>query len=164
MGYSVGMLSASSTLALCLLVGCTAMPALAQGMEPVQVPEKTMAARLQSFDTPALSNPPSKNRCSNAMAVVHIVIDTDGKVTSAEYASGFAEFKDPALDAVRKWSYKPYLVNSQPIVVGTTVSIFYLGDGEAMPMYTPDGNGGVKGGSMIPLPSGCSPGPRIDRR
>jgi hypothetical protein len=98
------------------------------------------------------------------MAVVHVLIDTDGRVTSADFASGFPELKDPALDAVRKWIYKPYLVNGEPVMVDTRASIFYLGDGEAMPMYTPDGKGNVNGGSMIPLPPGCNPGPRIERR
>lgn len=33
-----------------------------------------------------------------------------------------------------------------------------------MPMYVPDGNGGVKGGSIIPLPPGCGPEPQLARQ
>jgi len=136
---------------------------MAQGSKPVAVPEKTMAASLQTYDTPPLPNPTSTNRCSNALAIVRVVVGADGKVSSVEYVSGFPELKDPALATVRRWSYKPYFVDGQAVVVQTQASIFYLGDGESMPMYVPDGKGGTRGGNMIPLPPGCGPGPRIKR-
>jgi hypothetical protein len=134
---------------------------VAQDVKPLAVPEKTMAARLQTYETPSLSKPTSSNRCSNALAVVHVVIDTDGKVSSADYVSGYSALKDPALAAVQRWSYEPYSVEGKTVVVETRASVFYLGDGESIPMYVPDGKGGVKGGNMIPLPPGCGPGPQI---
>ena len=137
---------------------------MAQDTKPFVVPEKTMAARLQTYETPTLSKPTSTNRCSNAMAVVHVVIDTDGKVRSADYVSGYSELKDPALAAVARWSYEPYSVDGKPVVVETRASVFFLGDGESMPMFVPDGKGGVKGGNMIPLAPGCVPGPQIKRQ
>jgi hypothetical protein len=145
------------------LVVCGCRVVVAQETKPLAVPEKTMAARLQTFETPPLSKPPLANRCSNALAVVHVVVDTDGKVTSADFVSGFPELKDPALAAVRRWVYKPYGVDGKPVAVETQASVFYLGDGESMPMYVPDGKGGTRGGNMIPLPPGCGPGPQIKR-
>jgi len=53
---------------------------------------------------PLFRSPGSANRCSNALAVVHVVIDTDGKVRSADFVSGYSEWKDPALAAVARWS------------------------------------------------------------
>jgi len=153
-----------SIVALCLSLGCSAVFAWAQDTEPLAVPEKIMAARLQTYETPALSKPISANRCSNALAVVHVVIDADGKVSSADYLSGYSELKGPALAAVRRWSYKPYSADGIPVVVETHASVLYLGDGEARPMYVPDGKGGAKGGNMIPLPPGCGPGPEIKRQ
>jgi len=122
-----------------------------------------MAAKLQTYETPTLSKPPLASRCSNALAVVRVVVDTDGQVTSAGFVSGFPDLKDPALAAVRRWLYKPYVVDGKPVAVESQASVFYLGDGESMPMYVPDGKGGVKGGTMIPLPPGCGPGPQIKR-
>jgi hypothetical protein len=144
-----------------VLFGC--MCALAQERKPLEVPEKTMAARLQTYETPIVSKPPLANRCSNALAVVRVVVDTDGKVTSADFVSGFPELKDPALAAVRRWLYKPYVIDGKPVAVETQASVFYLGDGESMPMYVPDGKGGTRGGNMIPLPPGCGLGPQIKR-
>jgi TonB family protein len=149
---------------LCLFLCSGAVFALAQDTTPISVPEKTMAAKLQTYATPALSKPAFANRCSSALAIVHVVVDADGTVSSAEYVSGFPELKDPALAAVRRWSYKPYAVNGNPVVVETQASVFYLGDGESMPMYMPDGKGGTKGGNMLPLPPGCGPGPQIKRQ
>jgi hypothetical protein len=137
--------------------------AAAQETKPLTIPEKTMAARLQTYETPPLSEPTSTNLCSSALAIVRVVVDTDGKVSSADYVSGFPELKDPALAAVRRWSYKPYVVEGKPVVVETQASVFYLGDGESMPMYVPDGKGGTKGGNLIPLPPSCGPGPQIKR-
>jgi hypothetical protein len=147
-----------------LFLCCSAVCALARDTKPIAVPEKTMAARLQMYETPVLSKPAMANRCSNALAIVHVVVDVDGKVSSASYVSGFSELKDPALDAVRRWSYKPYTVDGKPVVAETQASVFYLGDGESMPMYVPDGKGGTKGGNVLPLPPGCRPGPQITRQ
>jgi Gram-negative bacterial TonB protein C-terminal len=140
------------------------MSSVAQDTKPIVVPEKTMAARLQTYETPSLSKPTSTNRCSHALAVVHVVVDADGKLSSADYVSGYSELKDPTLAAVRGCSYKPCSVDGKPVVVETQASVFYLGDGESMPMYMPDGKGATKGGNIIPLPSGCGPGPQIKRR
>ena len=136
----------------------------AQETTPVTVPEKAMASRLLSYPTPKLIQPTSSNRCSNAMAIVHAFINEDGTVRSVEYASGYSELKEAALAAVRQWIYKPYQLNGRPVSVDTKVSIFYLGDGSSLPMYTPDGKGGVKGGNMIMLPAGCGSGPQIKRQ
>jgi hypothetical protein len=144
-----------------VVYGC--MIAVAQETKPLAVPEKTMAARLQTYEIPTLSKPPLANRCSNALAVVRVVVDTDGKVTSADFVSGFPELKDPAIATVRRWLYKPYVVDGKPVAVETQASVFYLGDGKSMPMYVPDGKGGTRGGNMIPLPPGCGPGPQIKR-
>jgi hypothetical protein len=158
------MASKFSIITSCLLLCSGALSAAAPDTKPIVVPEKTMAARLQTYETPSLSKPTSTNRCSNALAVVHVVVDADGKVSSADYVSGYSELKDPALAAVRRWSYKPYSVDGKPVVVETRASVFYLGDGESMPMYVPDGKGGTKGGNTIPLPPGCGPGPQIKRQ
>jgi hypothetical protein len=132
-----------------------------QGAKAISVPEKTMAARLLTYATPSLPKPSSTNHCSNALAVVHVVVDVDGKVKSVDFLSGFAELREPALTAVKQWSYKPYMVDGQPVAVETKASIFYLGDGEALPMFVPDGKGGTKGGNALPLPPDCGRGPQI---
>jgi hypothetical protein len=129
---------------------------------PPEIPEKVMAAHL-------LSSPAGKlpegflKRCSNALVMLKITVDESGKIMDEEVTSGYSELKDPSLKAVRQWIYKPYEQNGRAIPVSSRVSLFYLGDGESFPMYSPDGKGGVKGGNMLPLPPGCNTGPTILR-
>jgi TonB family protein len=129
---------------------------------PLEIQERVLAAHL-------LSNPAAKEpdgflkRCSNAMVMLKITVDESGKVIDAEVTSGYDELKGPSLSAVRQWTYSPYQQNGHAVPVSSRVSLFYLGDGESFPMYSPDGKGGVKGGNMLPLPPGCGVGPTIVR-
>jgi TonB family protein len=53
------------------------------------------------------------------------VIGTDGNVENLRVISGPQELQQSALDAVRQWTYKPYLLNGDPVEVETTISIIY---------------------------------------
>ena len=55
--------------------------------------------------------------------VVHTIIARDGTVESAEVVSGPALLQGAALDAVKRWVYKPYLVNGEPVRVDTKVVV-----------------------------------------
>jgi hypothetical protein len=129
---------------------------------PTEIPEKVMAAHLLS--SPAAKLPEGfLKRCSNALVMLKITVDESGKIMDGEVTSGYDELRDPSLKAVRRWTYKPYEQNGRAIPVSSRVSLFYLGDGESFPMYSPDGKGGVKGGNMLPLPPGCNTAPTIVR-
>ena len=96
--------------------------------------------------------------------MLKVTVDDNGKVTDVEATSGYDELKDPSLKVVKQWTYKPFVHKGRAIAVSSRVSIFYLGDGESFPMYSPNGMGGVKGGNMLPLPPGCGTGPTIVRK
>jgi hypothetical protein len=130
--------------------------------KPLEVPEKVMAARLLNHVAPKLPEGFLK-RCSNALVMLKVTIDDSGKIIEQEVTSGYDELKGPSLTAIKQWTYKPYEQNGHAISVRTQISVFYLGDGESFPMYSPDGKDGVKGGNMIPLPPGCGAGPTIVR-
>lgn len=55
--------------------------------------------------------------------VVAFGIDKNGNVLRPTVVSGPAMLQKPVLDAVRKYKYKPYLLNGHAVVVGTTVSV-----------------------------------------
>jgi protein TonB len=55
--------------------------------------------------------------------ILAITIGRDGKVIDAHTLSGPKILRPLALATVRKYRYKPYLLNGTPIEVGTTVSI-----------------------------------------
>ena len=55
--------------------------------------------------------------------VVFIEIGRKGEVLHPKIISGPKMLEQAALDAVRQYKYKPYLLNGTPVVVETTVSI-----------------------------------------
>ena len=54
---------------------------------------------------------------------LHIIVGKDGHIQSLEVISGPDELKAAALDAVKQWIYKPYLLNGQPVAVDSLVLI-----------------------------------------
>jgi protein TonB len=58
-----------------------------------------------------------------ATVVVAILIDKNGDVLLPRVISGPAMLRKPVLDAVRKYKYKPYLLNGKAVEVETTVSV-----------------------------------------
>jgi TonB family protein len=53
------------------------------------------------------------------------VIGKTGEVEQLKVVSGPKELQQSALDAVRQWTYKPFLVNGAPVEVKTTVRVIY---------------------------------------
>lgn len=70
--------------------------------------------------------PPSAKKAKiQGKVVLSSVIGTDGMVEEIRVISGPAELQQSAIDAVRQWTYRPYLLNGQPVEVETTVNIIY---------------------------------------
>lgn len=55
--------------------------------------------------------------------VLHAIIDTDGKVMQLSVISGPEPLAPLAVNAVRQWEYKPYLLNGEPVRVDTTIVV-----------------------------------------
>jgi TonB family protein len=61
--------------------------------------------------------------------VLQATISKAGTIEDLQIVSGPAMLQQAALDAVRQWHYRPYLLNNEPVEVDTTVNvIFTLGD------------------------------------
>jgi hypothetical protein len=148
------------------LLSLLCLPCFAQdGGTPakaVEVPEIVMAKRLSHVVAPELPKG-AIGKCSNALVMLKITVNENGTVGDEEFVSGFSELKESAMTAIKQWTYKPYDQHEKIIAVHTQVSVFYLGDSESFPMYSPDGKGGVKGGNIIPLPPECGSGPAVKR-
>ena len=58
------------------------------------------------------------------------VIGKTGKVEQLKAISGPEELQQSSLDAVRQWTYKPFLLNGAPVEVKTTIDVIYtlMGD------------------------------------
>jgi TonB family protein len=57
--------------------------------------------------------------------VLSAVIGKDGSIRSLRVLSGPDKLQRSSLDAVRQWTYKPFLLNGDPIQVKTTVNVVY---------------------------------------
>ena len=53
------------------------------------------------------------------------VIDTDGTIKELSVVSGPELLQQAALDAVKQWRYRPYLLNGDPVEVGTTINVIF---------------------------------------
>ncbi len=61
----------------------------------------------------------------SATVVVLLVIDKNGNVSCPLVISGPQMLQQTTLDAIRKYKYKPYLLNGDPVAVETTVAMVF---------------------------------------
>jgi protein TonB len=57
--------------------------------------------------------------------VLHVVISKDGAIEDLRVEGGLAMLQQAALDAIRQWRYRPYLLNSAPVAVETTSNVVF---------------------------------------
>ena len=59
--------------------------------------------------------------------LIKAVISTEGKIEQARVMSGSPLLSGAALEAIRQWRYRPYLLNDKPVEVETEITVnFYL--------------------------------------
>jgi TonB family protein len=69
--------------------------------------------------------PDAKKAKIQGKVVLSVVISKAGNVAYVRILSGPQELQQSAIDAVRQWTYKPYLLNGDAVEVKTTVNIIY---------------------------------------
>jgi protein TonB len=57
--------------------------------------------------------------------VLQATISKTGAIENLHVVSGPAMLQQAALDAVKQWKYKPYLLNNEPVEVETTVNVIF---------------------------------------
>jgi TonB family protein len=57
--------------------------------------------------------------------VLHAIISKDGTIEKLNVVSGPDELQGSAVEAVRQWTYRPYLLNGEPTAVETTITVNY---------------------------------------
>ncbi len=91
---------------------------------PRTVPGKEMVQYVLNKVPPKYPEDAKKSRIQGTV-VLNAVIGKDGSVEKLMVVSGPKELQQSALDAVRQWSYKPYLINGQPVEIKTTIKVIY---------------------------------------
>jgi protein TonB len=65
--------------------------------------------------------------------VLAATISTSGSIQNLRVVSGSPMLRQAAIDAVKNWRYRPYLLNNQPVEVETTIDvIFSLGNRQGL--------------------------------
>jgi TonB family protein len=68
-----------------------------------------------------------RNDDRDVRGVVKLCLSPDGGVASAtmQRSTGYAEYDQTILSAVRRWRYRPYMVNNTPVAACSTVTFLY---------------------------------------
>jgi len=59
------------------------------------------------------------------IVVLQAVISKDGTIESLQVLEGPPLLQQAALDAVKTWKYRPYLLNGKAVAVGTTINVVF---------------------------------------
>jgi TonB family protein len=109
-----------------ILLLALAMSVTAQTPPPQRVASAEAESHLIQKITPAVP-PLAKMAKIGGTVKLHIVISPAGDVTSVNVISGHPMLVQAAIDAVRKWKYKPFMQNGAAIAVTTEVGVDFPG-------------------------------------
>ncbi len=57
--------------------------------------------------------------------VLKAIIDREGNIQDLQLMSGHPMLAPAAIEAVKQWRYRPYLLNGQPVEVETTITVIF---------------------------------------
>lgn len=120
-GKTLGFVLATMALAMCASVtsGQQSAPKKA-----VRISGGVMAGQLVTKVQPAYPAD-AKAAGVSGMVVLHVIVGKDGTVENLQVISGPEMLQKSAMDAVTQWTYKPYLLNGEPVQVDTTVTVMF---------------------------------------
>ena len=103
-----------------MIGGNKPMDAAGAAIEPVQVAEP--AERALSTDNPSPAYPITA-KGQQGTVILQVLIGRDGSVQDAKFMQGSLVFARNAIEAVRRWKFKPYLLNGRPVSVQTQMTV-----------------------------------------
>jgi protein TonB len=59
------------------------------------------------------------------VVLLEATIGTDGSIENLHVVSGHPMLVTAAVEAVKQWKYRPYLLNGQPVEVQTQVQVLF---------------------------------------
>jgi periplasmic protein TonB len=102
--------------------GNKAPEAAMQAIEPVVVPEATERALLT--DQPTVDFP-ANSTGQAATVTLQVLVGRDGTVQDAKFMQGSLAFARVAIDGVKRWKFKPYIMNGRPVSIQTPMTISF---------------------------------------
>ena len=124
---ALGLATCASALALGMHVNTSPAAGESNASKPprqLSVPAHVMQENLLNRVIPVYPEAAKKARIQGTV-VLSAVISKNGNVANLLVLSGPDELQQSSIDAVRQWTYKPYLLNGNPVEVKTTVNVVY---------------------------------------
>jgi protein TonB len=109
------------------LSGTRSLPVVAKAPEPTPVKRIRVAARVVEANlihdvAPTYPSEAGRARIQGTVVLL-AVIGKDGSVQDVRVESGLPLLAQAAIDAVKQWRYRPYLVNGEPVEVDSRITI-----------------------------------------
>ena len=110
-----------------VLGSARSMPIVAKTPDPTPVKRIRVASRVVEANlihdvTPQYPPEAGRERIEGTV-VLMAVIGTDGSVKDVRIESGLPILAQAAMDAVKQWHYKPYMVDGEPVEVDSRITI-----------------------------------------
>jgi protein TonB len=110
-----------------MLNSAPSVPVLAKTPVPTPVKRIRLASRVAEANlihnvAPQYPTEAGRARIEGTV-VLMAVIGTDGSVKDLRVESGLPMLAQAAIDAVKQWRYKPYIVNGEPVEIDSRITI-----------------------------------------
>jgi periplasmic protein TonB len=93
-----------------------------QSIEPVSISEAAERALLT--DQPAMAYPANAKGMQGTV-VLDVLVGRDGTIEDAKFLQGSLAFARTAIDGVKQWKFKPYMMNGRAVSVETHLTISF---------------------------------------
>ena len=109
------------------MLSAPSVPVLAKSPVPTPVKRIRVASRVVEanliHDVPPQYPPEAGRARVEGSVVLMALIGQDGSVKDVRVESGLPILAQAALDAVKQWRYKPYLIDGEPVEVDSRITI-----------------------------------------
>lgn len=93
-------------------------------IEPVSLPE-SVARGLLSQPVDPVYPEAAKAAAQRGTVVMEVLVGRDGAVQDAKFTQGSLVFARAAIEAVKQWKFKPYILNGRPVSVQSWVTLSF---------------------------------------
>ena len=115
---------------------------------PLSIPPAAMTGMVLSQEQPVYPDI-AKAAHVQGVVVLHARISKTGEVEDLKIINGSPMLTSSAVEAVKKWTYKPYLLNGKPVEVETNINVNFSWGGQNNTSY--------RGESATPAPAQPAP-------
>ena len=91
---------------------------------PLKLSEGVLQAQLISRIEPRYPILAIQTR-TEGMVQLHAIIGRDGRIAALDVISGHPLLVKAALEAVRQWTYRPTMLNGEPVEVDTSITVIF---------------------------------------